>query len=364
MESINICAKEDAGIRSPGHFEEADDTTKRLVNRCRTVTWLCDGQATTTSASADKTTATPVEAPPTASSERIAPMPPVPRKLRKRNGSEPMAGFLTPQLDLARESALSVVEVAAQREKPGVMTPSRKCSVLGAATKKEKPPPPRTRRSAWSRNKKEAVVSSLSGSGSAQHSSDMHLAKTEQPDLPTLNDDVHQFAAAPTPIQDSVHPHAVKKPPPAPKTRRWHGKLRRKDNELRECEGQETSTPSLEMKRVGQESGQTRQEPAASESGTSSVTEALSMDRTEAMDSLSRAVENVTLTGSTATSPPEVRIVLAPPSPAPPRGVPGPMFSVEKSPFVAEDEDGDGDGDGEDDDDDDDDNGGDDDAVY
>lgn len=70
-----------------GHFGSVDETTERLVGRCRAVGWLdVDGH--------------------------VAAM--------KKNG-----GLLGVELPGAMTSALSVVEVTAQRERPGVKTPSR-----------------------------------------------------------------------------------------------------------------------------------------------------------------------------------------------------------------------------------------------
>lgn len=70
-----------------GHFGSVDETTERLVGRCRSVAWLeADGHVTTV----------------------------------KKN-----PGLLGVEMPGAMTSALSVVEVTAQREKPGVQTPSR-----------------------------------------------------------------------------------------------------------------------------------------------------------------------------------------------------------------------------------------------
>ena len=65
--------------------------------------------------------------------------------------------------------------------------------------------------------------------------------------------------------------------------------------------------------------------------------EALSSAQEEAINNISEALERATLNPK---SPSEVKIVLAPPSPAPPRGVPGPTLSLERSPFIGEEEDG------------------------
>ncbi|MCJ1261690.1 hypothetical protein MMC22_001556 [Lobaria immixta] len=75
------------GGTAGGHFGSVDETTERLVARCRTVAWL----------EADDHVATATK----------------------------NAGLLGVEMPSAMTSALSVVEVTAQREKPGVQTPSR-----------------------------------------------------------------------------------------------------------------------------------------------------------------------------------------------------------------------------------------------
>lgn len=318
-QSIQECGDDEANRGLSAHFEDADETTKRLVARCRTVTWLGAPEAGQLGLPADVTSMTPISPVEAVSGEKVPPVPPTPRKLRKRNGSHPVTEFLAPQLQSARESALSVHEVAAQREKPGVITPSRKGSSLGAASKKEKPQPPKTRRSAWSRSTKE-VGSSGIGPSSTERSSG---STVEQADM---LDTCKPSAAVSMPGQSQKHFVAAKKPPPAPKSRRWHGKRRKKEDE---GGGVEKESADLEMGVQSKLPGpETASLPA-------SVAEALSAARAEAMDSLSSAIESTRLG---PTSPAEVKIVLAPPSPAPPREIPGPIFSLERSPFIGEEE--------------------------
>lgn len=116
------------------HFEDADETTQRLVNRCNTVEWLQDPEHPFTG---DIDTAARDRRPSTTSTGTVdsqatahSPTSPLKRMLPKLLGMN---------LEPARESSLSVLEVAAQTEKPGVMTPSRK-------TAKQRPPPPKARR--------------------------------------------------------------------------------------------------------------------------------------------------------------------------------------------------------------------------
>ena len=77
-----------------GHFGAVDETTKRLVGRCRRVPWLRGEE--------DAAAAT---------------SPNSPTKLKQR--------LLSVSLPQAMESSLSVMEVASQKSKPGVKTPSR-----------------------------------------------------------------------------------------------------------------------------------------------------------------------------------------------------------------------------------------------
>lgn len=76
-----------------GHFGAVDETTKRLVGRCRRVPWLRGEEAS------------------------AATFPNSPTKLKQR--------LLSVSLPQAMESSLSVMEVASQKSKPGVKTPSR-----------------------------------------------------------------------------------------------------------------------------------------------------------------------------------------------------------------------------------------------
>ncbi len=87
------------GVRS-AHFAPVDDTTARLVGRCLRVPWLAedaDGEGT--------------------------------NSLGKK-----MLGM---DLGTARESTLSVLEVAAHREKPGIQTPSREKNIKRDKLQKE-----------------------------------------------------------------------------------------------------------------------------------------------------------------------------------------------------------------------------------
>ena len=78
------------------HFGAVDETTKRLVGRCRRVTWLKDNDPTS---------------------------PETPTTMKQR--------LLSVSMPSAMESSLSVMEVAAQKSAPGVQTPSRANNWMG-----------------------------------------------------------------------------------------------------------------------------------------------------------------------------------------------------------------------------------------
>ena len=82
------------------HFGAVDETTKRLVGRCVKVKWLREDE----------------EAEPAA------------------NGNVAKNNLLRVEQPGAMASSLSVVEVAAQTERPGVQTRSRKEAEMGTAT--------------------------------------------------------------------------------------------------------------------------------------------------------------------------------------------------------------------------------------
>lgn len=155
------------------HFADVDETTKRLVKRCQTVSWLYDPQDTLVQVES------PTDHQSVASESGMSPprlKPPVlppPRKLRKRDSSKSSVnttdGFLTPNIDTARQSSLSMMVMAEQKEKPGVITPSRnpslkhslRKSIFSRPEKPEKPPPPKARRSGLVRPKPEYTTTEM-----------------------------------------------------------------------------------------------------------------------------------------------------------------------------------------------------------
>lgn len=237
------------------HFEDVDETTKRLVRRCQTVSWLTDpdtfAMVRVESPTDDRSTGPGSPTSPVSPTKSQPPQLPAPRKLRKRDSSKEstltVAGFLAPQLEGARQSSISMAEMAKQREKPGVITPSRNPTVKhglrqAILTKKEKPPPPKARRSGSIRPSPQPgssemdvarqVVSEPQPSTeppSAVDDSHAPLTKQEtrgeQPDLKVETGAVQTKATTVT-GEPKIQP---KKPPPAPKARRGWRTRKSKD---------------------------------------------------------------------------------------------------------------------------------------
>ncbi|KEF62648.1 uncharacterized protein A1O9_00621 [Exophiala aquamarina CBS 119918] len=254
------------GLHHWGHFEAVDETTKRLVKRCEGVSWLIDprtdrpDQVESPTAETNSNPTSPIS--PVRS---IPPELPAPRKLKKRNSSKAstltIGQYLTPQLEGARHSSLSMMEVAAQTEKPGVITPSRNPGLkhnLRAAimhNKKERPPPPQARRSDWTRMKAQRQPSDaeVATVGVADLNTKIDLTDQKPPALSVVPEkmtkphqnlekvkereqDKHTSSPIPRtePPPNSGHHHHIphyKKPPPMPKARRWRGKRGKEDNE-------------------------------------------------------------------------------------------------------------------------------------
>ncbi|OKO92622.1 Protein dip1 [Penicillium subrubescens] len=171
------------------HFEEVDETTRRLVGRCATVDWLREHQDITTPVQEIPTqivTATidtvldegiqqdsPIDMDPIDVTRTLSHMSTIPDSpgttsptrmdsLDSRGSSEAPESRrklsaihrLGMQLEPASASSLSVQAVAAQHEKPGVITPSRNdgrtIDLVGEAptlrAPKIKPEPPKSRR--------------------------------------------------------------------------------------------------------------------------------------------------------------------------------------------------------------------------
>lgn len=170
------------------HFEEVDETTRRLVSRCATVEWLRDiekptavtAEAQETPTQATSTTveivlgqsvqvASPIDINESLDITRtisqastIASSPDTTSPTRVDSRGSPagsrkhsLAQRLGMHLEPASVSSLSVQAVAAQHEKPGIITPSRKDGIAAAGLSNEtpiirppkiKPEPPKSRR--------------------------------------------------------------------------------------------------------------------------------------------------------------------------------------------------------------------------
>jgi hypothetical protein len=367
------------------YFEDVDDTTKRLVNRCQTVSWLKETLIT------EIQTTSPVDevGSPTKSGP---PALPAPRKLRKRESSKGSrtGPYLMPQLESARQSSLSMAEMATQKEKPGVITPSRNLSVKhglreAMMRKKERPPPPKARRSGWARLREQKFV--------------VEIEPTVVPVANVRdNDDSSEEEALDARLNQALSEERAsrgsKKPPPTPKQRRWRGKRtkeeigdRNDDDPFKEPGSFSTRLPSLSVPEVDasvpenspfsppEEKTLSEQSPFSppGEKGVvtsgsnsekdsviskkakriSSVSAALGQAQVQALHDLEHTLEQVAIqenhqgeqegTNDRDMSRVVNRMitpitVLAPPGQAPMRGVPGPKMELERSPFLSDDE--------------------------
>ena len=352
---LNGTVPDQEGAHSWGHFDAVDETTKRLVKRCQGVTWLFEPegeQIEQTESPTSENASNPVS--PTSPTKSIPPALPAPRKLRKRNSSKgstlTIGHYLTPQLEGARHSSLSMMEVAAQKEKPGVITPSRNPALkqnLRAAImheKKERPPLPQARRSGWSRTRAESQMGNHppppaenagpEGSIEAvQVDGSNKVEALPQDELPTIvrereedpvrspEDPVNKVdnkGSAPPELpapRGSHHHHHIrphfKKPPPTPKARRWRGKGKGEDEGpgAREPGRFNPSLPSIvttttsgqkipahspfsPLRRVQENSESLSPEEHHS---TSSVAEALSQAQARAVEDVTEAMDQVKL---------------------------------------------------------------------
>ncbi|RMZ85447.1 hypothetical protein DV737_g857, partial [Chaetothyriales sp. CBS 132003] len=210
-------------LRSWAYFDEIDDTTKRLHAH--------------SPAPDDANNSEPAS--PVSPSKPHPPAVPAPRKLTKRNSSQAstltVGQFLTPQLENARKSSCSMIEMAGQKEKPGVITPSRNPSLKhtlrsSLIQKKEKPPLPQARRSGWTRTKMERTTTETEIA---------HVKLNESPP-----------AAAPSPRQRELERQLahgkLNESPAAPSPRQPEledGEVAGKSSELRDPEGKDPQAP-------------------------------------------------------------------------------------------------------------------------
>lgn len=352
---LNGTALGQEGSNLWGHFDAVDETTKRLVKRCQGVTWLFEPEGEQIEQAESPTSENASNpASPTSPSKSIPPALPAPRKLKKRNSSKgstlTIGQYLTPRLEGARQSSLSMMEVAAQKEKPGVITPSRNPALkhnLRAAImheKKERPPLPQARRSGWSRTKSEPQIVDhppsqaekagpeskteavqADSSNSAQSPSQDEVPKILQqqeddtvrsPEIPVSNgaDKGSTPPELPAPRGSHHHHHIrphFKKPPPTPKARRWRGKGKSEEEGpgTREPGKFNPSLPSIvttttsghkilahsPFSPVRKTEGNSESLSPEGRQGTSSVAEALTQAQARAVEDVTEAMEQVEL---------------------------------------------------------------------
>lgn len=416
--------EDDAGTPPVGgpwnHFEDVDETTKRLVKRCQGVSWLMDPEtAELVRIESPSEAGTPEPESPISPSKPMPPQLPAPRKLRKKDSSKSstltIGQFLTPQLEAARHSSVSMVEMAKQKEKPGVITPSRNPNMKQGLkqtvfAKKEKPPLPQARRSAFRRPKAQSSSTELDVTR-VYIAERAHTPADERTEAEKYEDAVEQQApdaegakrdeipAAPeaegeqAPADDAEKAAPPKpqprKPPPAPKARRGWRMRKSKDlgaegDKEKEPGKFSTTLPSVNVsvassfspaadrdfeespfspakdKTLDPADSSASPTMTATNESKRSVSDALNQAQAQAMQQVEKCLEGTHVNDEPTpisptqihpprtsslqhcqtqpTSPPLARTVLAPPGPAPIRGVPGPRVDVEKSPFLSEDE--------------------------
>ena len=397
-----VLEEQDEGstLRHWAHFDEIDDTTKRLVHRCQAVSWLAEPEAEPAEQTQSPTEETPSEpASPVSPSKPHPPALPAPRKLKKRNSSKgstlTIGQFLTPQLEHARQSSLSMMEMAAQTEKPGVITPSRNPTLKHTLRstmihEKVKPPPPKARRSGWARMGMERTVTEAEVAQTNVEASPVPISpeqdKLRDAEVDTKgHEEEHASESSnvqvppPPPLATKPPPPVQpKKPPPAPKARRW-GRGKRLNDEDEHGNRREPGKFSAKLPSIktSTDSNQIEQSPfspplektlspTSPEQPVSSVSEALERAQKQALSGITQTLERARLAGDEETqaeqeSPtmqknrtilpsidekpaivlhqditPPPQAILTPPNPAPPRPVPGPKWEIERSPFLSD----------------------------
>ncbi|KAK2802585.1 hypothetical protein FQN51_004378 [Onygenales sp. PD_10] len=214
------------------HFDDVDETTKRLVLRCGQVDWLVDGdepkQAQRQSQESNITDTNVEESineASTPTTTSTSPEPVSPRKPAKRRSSQAISPIDPKQaevvgmnLEPARSSSVSVLEVASHKEKPGVMVPSRKDAAKPPPPPpaKQKPEPPKARRWRGRRGQEEdettaqkscdAEASAVSGLSTATVERDPSATRKASEPPPTLR--------LPTPPTDSITATTTTTPTP------------------------------------------------------------------------------------------------------------------------------------------------------
>lgn len=293
------------------HFDDADETTKRLVARCAAVDWLRDvepeviieeplkEEATSQKSSIDTVPAELEETEPlslsrtmssslTLTDSPMAPSPTAADEFAKTSTSTHLQ-VLGMHLDLAAESSLSVREVAAQHERPGVMTPSRHdetgnhlsdefrrpaTTVTGRAKVKPEPPKARRwrgRRIAEDEERPEKASEAVANANLPPHGSSAdrrnsagasraqappahsrRSASNPPPAVPPPRRSSHAVQThhlprpeSASPAASPTSPHKLSQKPEPPRTRRWgrgkHSQAGSTDSKLSDGHGQHST---------------------------------------------------------------------------------------------------------------------------
>ncbi|RAL03753.1 DUF2013 domain-containing protein [Aspergillus ibericus CBS 121593] len=233
------------------HFDEVDETTRRLVLRCATVEWLRDPEPEKPSHDEDAAPAPPAadSVPPDvefgvplettrtlsptstvdSSPENMSPTRldgPGSSSCRDAHRKLSQAQRLGMHLEPASSSSLSVQEVASQHVKPGVMTPSRndaRVSTEGPTSPsklpgkpKIKPLPPRARR--WRGRREDEQADRIPEDAQSQHTSPLVPHAT----LVGVNhvERAYSTGTVPPPIAGHTRRSASNPPPAVPPPRR------------------------------------------------------------------------------------------------------------------------------------------------
>lgn len=240
------------------HFNDVDETTKRLVSRCGKVEWLQDPEPESEPEPEPEFTESPTAISPGTKQPFLEPQSPdtvvgekleattsvrsassgsgsnssseiSPTRIVERVSSEtssivdPMQGVpIGPYLEPSRSSSLSAVEVAMHQEHPGVITPSIKDTLTGESLAaqgvslkyKIKPEPPLARRSRGRRLRDENDSGSKTPEGMELSSYDERKASIDENMVPPppphpRRSTSHPPPAVPPPRRSShsVHPH-------------------------------------------------------------------------------------------------------------------------------------------------------------
>lgn len=224
------------------HFEEVDETTRRLVLRCATVEWLRNEESEShreSVASFDSTTdavQTDAESGTPTSMEGSSPGARSPTRLCGSGSPKPDAHRkpsavqrLGMHVEPASCSAISVQEVANQHEKPGVITPSRNDAhpTVNSSTTdtsatikpKIKPEPPKSRRRRGRRIAEEEDNADKTPEGTASAASSPATASTSVTPLVDCGNSTSMSGLAP-PVPAHLRRSASNPPPALPPPRR------------------------------------------------------------------------------------------------------------------------------------------------